>query len=35
LLLTLHARRNQYSVLTLRATADLVLLTPLIFLPFA
>jgi hypothetical protein len=35
LLLALHARRDRYSVLTLRATADLVLLTPFFFLPFA
>ena len=34
LLLFLHIRRNSHSVLTLRASADLVLLTPLIFIPF-
>ena len=33
LLLSLHLRRKRHSVLTLRAAADLVLLTPLIFLP--
>ncbi|HEX7158115.1 MAG TPA: hypothetical protein VF214_03830 [Edaphobacter sp.] len=33
LLLSLHLRRKSHSVLTLRASADLVLLTPLIFLP--